>query len=73
MYDQGIALSQTAYKPTAPRGRVKGQKQPHKLCDLQEDVILTTVPYFLNKLGRVPLGDATYQISSLSVSDKNVV
>ena len=72
MYDQGIPLPQTAYKPTAPRGRIKGQKQPNKLCDLKDDVILTTVPLFLNKLGRIPLGDATNQTSSLLESDKNV-
>ena len=39
-----MPLSQTAYKPTAPRGRVKEQQQSHKLCDLQGDAILTTEP-----------------------------
>ena len=44
MYDQEIPHSQTAYKPTAPRGRDKDKLQPHKLCGLQDDAILTTEP-----------------------------
>ena len=37
-----MSHSHIAYKPTAPWGRDKEQKQPHKLCDLQDDAILTT-------------------------------
>ena len=44
MYAQEMSHSQTAYKPTAPRGRVKEQLQPHKLCDHEDDAILTTEP-----------------------------
>ena len=36
--------SQTAYKPTARRGRVKEQEQPNKLYDLQDDATTTTEP-----------------------------
>ena len=35
-----------------------------KLCEIQEEDILTH-NHNLNKLGRVPLGDVTYQISKL--------
>ena len=40
--------SHTAYKPPAWRG--KEHLQSHKLCDLQDDAILTTEPYFLTNL-----------------------
>ena len=35
-----------------------------KLCDIQDEDILTTYHNF-SKLGRVSLGDVTYQISKL--------
>ena len=45
-----------------------------KICDIQDEAILTTKPN-LHKLGRVPLGNVTYQISKfwgILFSDKNI-
>ena len=36
--------SHIAFKPTAPWEKVKEQWEPQKLCDLQDDAILTTEP-----------------------------
>ena len=55
---------------TNPLHREEESKNNNSLINY-DDAILTTVHY-LNKLGRVPLGDATYQILRLLVSDKNV-
>ena len=38
--------SHTAYKPKAPWGGVKEQRQPYKFCDLQDDAILNTESKF---------------------------
>ena len=46
-----------------------------KLCDIQNEAILTH-NYNFSKLGRVPLGDVTYQISKLwgiLFSGKNIL
>ena len=59
-YGQEMPQSHTAGQPTTPRGKVKEQYKPHDLCDLQDGTILTTEL----QLGRVPLGDATYQIQN---------
>ena len=41
MYGQEMPHSQTAYKPTARRGKAKEQQQTNKLCDLQDDATST--------------------------------
>ena len=59
---------------TNPRHREEESKNNNSLINSVTSRKMPFQPqnHTLNKLGRVPLGDATYQMSSLLVSDKNV-